>query len=228
MILTLDKYSYPHIDRVTNDDGTRYYTCPESGNPLASVTTILSATADKQFLIDWENRVGKKEADLQRKFGSNLGTLVHAHLEAEILGQDRPIGNSILRKQSKIMADALIEKCFSSIDEVWGIETALYYPGLFAGTTDVVGVHDGEAAIMDHKNTKKMKKKEDIVDYRDQISAYIIAHNEKYGTDIRKGVVFMVARDLKVETHIWRDDEIKRGCESFLNRVEKYLRSGNL
>jgi genome maintenance exonuclease 1 len=221
----VSKFEYPILDRVTNLDGTRFYTCPETKNPLASVTTILSATADKKFLVEWRKRIGDKEADRQSSYGSGLGSLVHENIENHILGIERPRGNAPMRVLSRQMADRIIDECLPHVDEVWGIETPLYYPGLFAGTTDLCGLYRGVPSIMDHKNTKKMKTKEQIIDYRDQLSAYIIAHNARYGTDIKQGVVFMVSRALEVKTHIWNADEIKEGCDSFMDRVEQYLNS---
>ncbi len=121
------------------------------------------------------------------------------------------------------MADKLIETSFDRIDEIWGIESPLYFPELFAGTCDAIGVHDGIPSIMDHKNAKKMRKREDIGDYFVQLAAYAIAHNEKYGTDITRGVIFMVARDLQCQTYIVEGDEFERAKDDFLDRVQKYL-----
>lgn len=217
------KYVYPDLIRTTRDDGVRHYTCPETQTELPSVTTILSHTADKKFLKEWRERVGEKEADRQSKYGSDLGSLMHEHVENHILGRERPRGSAPMRVLSRNMADQIIEKCLPYVDEIWGIETPLYYPGLYAGTTDLVGIYKGRPSVMDHKSAKKMRNRKDIGDYRDQIAAYCIAHDAKYGTEIQQGVVFMAARDLTVETFIWDRAEIEEGKISFLNRVERYL-----
>lgn len=214
-------FTYPEIERVTLESGARYYVCPETSEKLASVTTILSATSDKDF-SEWEARVGKKKADMERKYGTDLGSLVHTHMENHILNEARPGGNNLIRMEATRMADALIEKCLPGVEIVWGIETILYMPGLYAGTTDVVGMYKGKKAIMDFKTAKKLRKREDIKDYRDQLAAYQLCHNEKYGTDIDTGVIFMVSRDLQCETFIYDAAEMKEGCASFLNRVEQY------
>lgn len=223
MMNIVNRFEYPVLERTTRPDGIRHYACPETNLPLPSVTTILSATQDKQFLVEWRKRIGDREADRQSKYGSDLGSLVHESIENHIMGIERPSGSAPMRVLSRNMANQIIEECLPHVDEVWGIETPLYFPGLFAGTSDLVGVYKGRESIMDHKNTKKMKKKEDITDYRDQLCAYIIAHNEKYGTHIDQAVVFMVARSLEVKTHIWDIDEVEQGKKSFLDRVEYYL-----
>lgn len=220
-------FIYPEITRITNPDGTRFYTCPDTNHQLASVTTILSVTQDKQFLVEWRKRIGDREADRQSKYGSDLGSLVHESIENHILGTERPKGNAPMRVLSRNMANQIIEQCLPHVDEVWGIETPLYYPGLYAGTSDLVGVYRGVESIMDHKNTKRMKTKEQIEEYRDQLCAYIIAHNEKYGTKIKQAVVFMVSRELECRTHIWEFAEVEAGCKAFLDRVEFYYNAAN-
>lgn len=215
------KFHYPEIERVTLESGQRYYVCPETDQKLASVTTILSATSDKDFSA-WEARVGKKKADQERKYGTDLGSLVHTHMECHILNEARPGGNNLIRTEATRMADAMIEKCLPGVENVWGIETILYMPGLYAGTTDVVGTYKGQKAIMDFKTAKKLRKRADILDYRDQLAAYMIAHNEKYQTDIDTGVIFMVSRTLECETFIYDVEEMKEGCDSFLNRVQRF------
>lgn len=220
-MLIKKQFVYPELHRMTREDGVRHYVCPDSQKHLPSVTTILSATSDKDFSA-WEARVGKAEADRQRKYGTDLGTLVHTHLECHMLNEERPGGNNLIRVESKRMADVVIERGLPEVEEIWGIETALYMPELYAGTTDVVGLFRGKQSIIDFKTAKKMRKREDIDDYRDQLAAYLMAHNEKYGTQIEQGVVMMVDRELNYESYVYGVEEMQAGCESFLNRVSAY------
>lgn len=216
-------YEYVALERVTNADGTRFYTDPTDGSPLPSVTTILSGTADKSGLKEWEEFVGKKKADLVRLEATNLGTLMHTNIENHILGIPRPGGNHLLRKQAYRMADQIIENGLCHVDEVWGQEVGMYFPGLYAGTTDLVGVHKGEPAIMDHKSAKKMRSRDMIEDYFCQMCAYALAHDEVYGTKIRKGVIFMCARDLEFKEFVVEGNEFDRCMDRFLTRMEAYF-----
>ena len=47
---------------------------------------------------------------------------------------------------------------------------------------------------MDFKQTNKPKKVEWVVDYFLQLTAYAIAHNDVYKTDIKEGHVSMCSR----------------------------------
>jgi genome maintenance exonuclease 1 len=57
-----------------------------------------------------------------------------------------------------------------------------------------VGIHQKDESIIDFKQTNKPKKQEWITDYYLQLVAYALAHNEVYGTNIRKGVVLMCVK----------------------------------
>jgi genome maintenance exonuclease 1 len=92
------------------------------------------------------------------------------------------------------MAAEVILKGLCHVDEFWGTEVPLYYSGLYAGTTDLIGVWKGQPAILDFKQTNKPKKREWIEDYFLQLCAYAEAHNELHGTHINKGVILMCVK----------------------------------
>ena len=206
-LITLNKlYAYDKLDRVTHKNGKRYYVSP-TGDKLSSVTTILGATKNDDGLKKWRAWVGDKKADQIVNEACNLGSLMHEHLENYVAGEPRPGGTNLIRKMAADMADVVIDQGLSNIDEIWGIEEILYYPKLYAGTTDLVGVHNGSAAIMDHKTSNKMKTKAQVQDYYCQGVAYANAHNHLFGTDIKKVVLFMVDRQKVFKEWILEGDE---------------------
>jgi genome maintenance exonuclease 1 len=213
-------YDYSKYERIEDEEGNRLYDTPNG--PLPSVTTLLSATADKTSLLEWKARVGEKKAEQIRDEATGLGTLMHEHLECVIQGIDRPRGSNLVRKLASNMADQIIERGFPRLDEVWGFEEALYYPGLYAGTTDLIGVFDGNPAILDYKTTNKMKTKDKIEDYFCQGAAYALAHNEMFNTNIRQVVIFMVSRDLKYECFTVEGEEFDKYAEMLVARVDQY------
>ena len=109
----------------------------------------------------------------------------------------------------------------------------MYFPSIYAGTTDCVGVHNGVDAIMDFKQSNKPKKVEWIEDYKLQLCAYAEAHNEVYGTKIRKGVVLMAVKpavdemgNLKEEPlyqeFVVEGDDFEHWRQQWWKRVEQY------
>ena len=188
----VEKFAYKKCTQV-NLEGKRVYVTPD-GEKLPSVTTILSKTKDMTALNEWRNRIGHDKANQITKEAAGVGTAMHSNLERFLAGIERMPGNNPVHVKANAMAEQIIINGLSKVNEVWSMEQSLYYPGLYSGTTDLVGVYDGEPAIMDHKQTNKPKKPEWVEDYKLQMVAYMLAHNEVYGTDIRRGVVFMCSR----------------------------------
>lgn len=214
-------YQYQKLSRV-EVNGSRMYDTP-SGK-VASVTTILDSTKDKTHLYEWRKRVGEEQANQISKEAAGLGTLMHTHLENYVLGQERPKGNNMVQEMARTMADTMIKEAFVEIDEVWGIEASLYYPGLYAGTADMIGVHKGQPAIIDHKTSKKPKKKEWVEDYFLQTCAYALAHNEVHGTDIRKCVINIIDRDAKRQSFVVEGTEFDHYCNEWAKRVDQFYK----
>lgn len=214
------RFTYQSLERIENQ-GPRLYETPD-GDRVPSVTTILGATGDKTALLEWRRRVGEEEANRISRESTSLGTLVHKHVENYILGEPRPSGSNLIQTLARSMADKIIEGGLSRVTEVWGMEAPLYYPGLYAGTTDLVGEFEGAPAIMDHKTATKMKKREWVEDYFIQTCAYALAHNALYGTNIRKGVIFMVSRDCEYQTFVIEGADFDHYSHLWSQRVDAY------
>jgi len=220
--MLVEKYAYPTLKRVTAANGTRQYT-GEDNQPVPSVTTILSATGDKTALINWRNRVGDAEANRVSQESAGLGTKVHNALEKYILEEKYDItGNNLISIMAKRMVDSMINEGFTDVDEIWGTEVGLIANGLYAGTSDAIGIHNGQPAIIDFKTSKKLKKSEWIKDYIMQGSAYALAHNEMFQTDIKKIVILMVDRDANHGEYIIEGDEFTEYCGKWASRVTEY------
>ena len=193
----LPKYPYKELSRQTGADGKRLYQTPD-GTRVPSVTTILAATQPeekKQALNNWRKAVGVDRAKAITTDAANRGTRMHKYLEDYIRNEElSPRGSNPFSFASHAMANTIIEDGLKNINEVWGIEAALYYPGIYAGTTDGCGLHLTEAAIFDYKQTNKEKKLEYVTDYFLQLAAYAEAHNKMFDTDIKKGVVMMAVK----------------------------------
>jgi genome maintenance exonuclease 1 len=206
-----------------NDPVTRkrVYLTPD-GEKTPSVTTILGATKDQTHLIEWRKRVGEENAAQITKEASGVGTAMHNNLERFIAGLERQPGNNLVHVQANKMANVIIEQGLKDVNEVWAMEQSLYFPGLYSGTTDLVAVYKGNPSVCDYKQTNKPKKAEWVEDYFLQLMAYILAHNEVYGTDIREGHVFMCSRDLQYQQFDLTPDNFNKYQDMWLAKVEDY------
>ena len=191
------QFNYESLSR-TNEDGKRLYLTPD-GRKLPSVTTILDKTKpqeSRQALNEWRKRVGHDRAQQITTEAANRGTRMHTYLEHYVkTGEMPPAGTNPYAWASHEMARSVIEQGLKGkVTEFWGVEIPLYFPNLYAGTTDGCGIHLGEESILDYKQTNKPKKEEWIDDYKLQLVAYALAHNEVYSTKIRKGVILMCVK----------------------------------
>ncbi len=220
------KFNYKKLNRI--DGASRLYETPD-GSRVPSVTTILDKTKSeekRQALANWRKRVGEEKAREITTEAAGRGTRMHKWLENYVLtGNTGEPGSNPYSIQSHQMAHTIISQGLVNCDETWGTEVQLYFPGLYAGTTDLVGIHAGAEAIMDHKQTNKPKRREWIEDYFIQTAAYAMAHNEVWGTNIRKGVIFMCSADNIYQEFIIEGSEFDRYTELWLQRVEQYYQS---
>jgi len=222
----VEKFQYKPCKQI-NDPVTkkRVYLTPD-GESLPSVTTILSATKDMTALNEWKKRVGEEKARQITTEAAGVGTAMHANLERFIAGLQRQPGNNPVHVQANKMADVIIDKGLRDVNEVWAMEQSLYFPGLYSGTTDLVAVYKDNPSVCDYKQTNKPKKEEWVEDYKMQLVAYILAHNEVYGTDIREGHVFMCSRNCEYQQFdLWPSD-FNKYQDLWLAKVEEYYNLG--
>ena len=215
----IKKYDYSALKR--EDGEYRLYLTPD-GESLPSVTTILSKTKDKSFLKKWRNRVGEKEAEKIMRESAQIGTALHLYIERLVNKQ----GYKDLTKIGQIaqkMAKVIIKEGLKDITDVWGSEVHLYYPGKYAGTADMVALYQGRPAIIDFKQANRPKKREWVQDYLMQLSAYAMAHNKLFNTEIDQGVIFMCSRDLTFQKFELKGDNFIRAGETFMKALDKYL-----
>ena len=215
------RFTYPPSTR-SLVMGRRHY---EIGtDKLPSVTTILSQTQSeekKKSLANWQARMGQQNADRIRDISAMRGTAMHTYLEGYINNTPH-LDLTAVGKEAGRMANIVIESGLGDLEEVWGSEVTLYYPGLYAGQTDVVGVYAGRPAIIDFKQTNKPKQREWIDDYFTQLAAYAMAHNHVYGTEIQSGIILMCSKDGFFQKFEVSDKEFQGYMHTFLKKVDQY------
>ena len=223
MIKKLDKYDYGKYARI-DDQGPRTYDV--DGNRLPSVTTVLGATKDKSFLYKWQARVGKEEAERIKTTSASRGTSMHKYLENYVLGKGYE-DMTEMGQLAKSMAQKVIDTGLAPVDGYFGSEVTLYYPGLYAGSTDLVGLHNGQESIIDFKQSNRPKRVDWIEDYFMQIAAYAMAHDYVHGSNIQQGVIMICTPDLYYQEFKVEGLQLRSWKHKFLKKLDEYFELKN-
>ena len=212
------KYTYVRGSSTT-DQGSRTYDF--DGKKLPSVTTILGKTKDQAFLDRWKAKVGYEEAERIKNHASKRGTSMHKFLEKHISGTGYDDLTEI-GVQAKPMAQKIIDTGLKPITEYYGSEVTLHYPGLYAGSTDLVCFHNNKETIVDFKQSNRPKKIEWIKDYYLQIAAYAMAHDCMYHSNIEQGIIMICTPDLYYQEFKFDGAEMREYRHKFLERLNQY------
>ena len=214
-------YDYPRCVRCLVEGKRKYEV---AGERLPSVTTILKNTESedkKESLARWKAKVGEVEAERVKNVAATRGTAMHTYLEHYVKG-----GNVLdltdVGREASGMGETIIEKGFPDLEEVWGVECTLHYPGLYAGQTDLCGIYQGRESIIDFKQSNKPKKAEWIDDYKLQLVAYAMAHDQVYGTRIEQGVILMCTPDNFFQRFLVNGSEFREWKWEWLKKIDQY------
>lgn len=217
------KFTYQKIKQVNTDKG-RYYETP-SGN-FSSVTTILSATSDDDWLTNWKNAVGEEQAEKIVSEAVKIGSRMHELIESHLLEVEPPPPQDksfYMKTLTKGMAKTIITNGIKNVDEIWGVEAPLYHPiDRYSGTSDLIGVYKGKPSIIDYKSTNSRKSESMVFDYYCQGSAYASAHNHLFDTDIRQIVILMASRDFHFTEYVVEGNEFDKYMSEWKRRVDMF------
>ena len=213
-----NKYNYVRGTRSTAQ-GSRTYEV--GGFNLPSVTTVLNRTKDQSFLTKWKDRVGHDEAQRIFNLSSKRGTAMHKFLEKHIEGTGYEDLTDI-GVEAKPMAQKIINVGLTPISEYYGSEVTLYYPGLYAGTTDLVCRHNDLETIADFKQSNRPKEEAWIEDYYLQIAAYAMAHDYIHGSNIEQGIIMVCTPDLYYQEFKFSGLILRDWKHKFLKRLDAY------
>ena len=216
------QFEYPTSIRSMINDQRHYDIGQEK---LPSVTTILQATQSdekKQILANWKQKVGENKAEEIKNTAANRGTIMHRIIEGYITGEGHA-DLSFMGQAAGIMAQTIFKQGLKgSKDEIWGSEVTLYYPGLYAGATDLAGIYEGREAIIDFKQSNRPKRREWVEDYFTQLAAYAMAHNYVYGKKIQSGVILMCTPNNYFQKFVVKDKEFQQYMWKWVRRVDLF------
>lgn len=226
------KYNYPKLTATTFPTGGRVYNTP-NGHQVPSVTTILSILP-KDGLVEWRNRIGDEEADRIVDEACEIGTNMHDRLEGYVSnylqGRKNEPPETDEDKLAFLMAENMKRYGLPDLDEVWGIEEALYCEDLYAGRTDLIGVYNGKSAVIDYKSSRSWKRPEWVESYRMQIAAYNFCHKAMFGEGLESGVILISVRPSSnpyskqktLQRFLLNKSELDRYEDKWLTLVERY------
>ena len=215
-----EKYNYTHGSR-TEVHGSRVYDI--LGVKLPSVTSILAKTKDQSYITRWKEKVGEQEAERIKNYSSKRGTSMHKFLEKHISGTGYEDLTEI-GVQAKPMAKKIIEIGFTPITEYYGNEVTLYYLGLYAGATDLVCRHNDLETIVDFKQANRPKQKDWIEDYFLQVSAYAMAHDYLFKSEIKQAIIMVCTPDLYYQEFKIQGTELRDWKHKWLKRLDQYYK----
>lgn len=198
-----------------------------------SPSRIFNMTEDQSGLEKWRQRVGEKEADRIVEESKRIGTSLHTYIENSVMkfcnikhlnGLPLPNPEAHEPHQDLVtkMGDVILEKGLNKkLEEVWGLEANIHYENIYRGIIDMVGIYEGKQTIIDFKTKKKIPERKYQERYFKQLTAYAVAHNWRCETNIRKGVLLFVDRDLNFERYTIEGKEFEFYKKLFFRDVDK-------
>lgn len=207
----------PQLERETID-GVRYYKVPDEDEILRLVSiTSVTSHFNKEIFVKWRKKVGEEEAEKITKAATSRGTDMHTLIENYLYNRDLPSVQPLsdfLFKISKIQ--------LNKINNIHCLEGPLYSKQLgVAGTTDCIGEHDGELAVIDFKTSKKPKPREWIENYFVQAMFYGMAYYEMTGTPIKKLVIIMACEN--GECVVYEERDLKKYMKLVVQYIKKFV-----
>lgn len=202
--------------KVEETDGRRHYISP-NGLKLPSVTTVLGHFG-KQKILEWKNRIGHEEAQKISTRASIRGTKFHSMME-KYLANEQNIFENVMPDMKQSFLD--VKKEIDKIDNIHYIESMLYSEVIgIAGRTDVIGEYEYVPSIIDFKTSTRHKRREWILNYFEQGTAYSLMYEEMTGIQINQ-IVVIVSVDGADGPQVFieeRNDHI----DSLMNKVKSY------
>lgn len=185
---------------------------PLKVNYIHQSQQFLASSPKLQYRLG-ENALEKKRQIKFREKASRRGTSLHSVCESYIKNEE---GFLDTKTYNIIELFKTIEPFFERIDNVHGVELALYSDHFgVAGRTDLIAEFDGVLSVIDYKTSNRTKKKEWCESYFAQGAFYGVAYEELTKIPVPQVVIIMAvdneAPQLFVEK---RDDWIDKIWEA--------------
>lgn len=205
------------------DRGKQYFV-DESGDRVPSVTTILNVTksqADRDALANWKQRVGVAEASQITKTASSRGTQTHKHIQRYLLGEEKPIPDTVLPYWNSI------EPVLQDIHDIRLVEGSVFHRDLrYAGKVDCVASYRGIPCVCEWKTADKPKNTVDrLYDYPLQLTAYMGGVNQSYqdyDIKIESALLVVALPEMPAEVFWFEPEAMMNYWQKWQKRVTEY------
>lgn len=192
----------------SQNGGRRMYT-DKNGNQYPSITTIISATmpADKRkSLQDWEDRIGKKEAQRIRTESTIRGTALHELIECYLKDVNFKEEYHNAAPKVKFLFEQVYPE-LQNIEEIYALEDVLYSSKVkVAGRVDLVGKYKAKRSVVDFKSSTNQKEDWMILDYYIQETAYGLMYGEHYPKNRIEQIVTIIATETDTKATVFIKD----------------------
>lgn len=213
---TFIDYGIPKIKRIDGLPQGRLYETP-SGDRYPSVTTVVGSIGDKSYLTEWRAKVGDSVADQITKAASDRGTLIHDRCEKFLQGL--PVEFTMFQHIEKEMFGYLLP-VLKSIEEIHALETTLWSDKIkVAGTVDLIAKHKGVLKVIDWKNSRRYKSKEEIPGYFAQMAVYAYMFYERTGVIIPTIMVVITVEDYGLVVY---EEDVRDHLPIFINARKEF------
>jgi ATP-dependent exoDNAse (exonuclease V) beta subunit len=207
------------IKQINTETGRRYTT--PGGNSYPSITTVLSHSTDKTFLIEWRKKVGEEEANRIVKKSSSRGIKLHKVCEKYLLNELNDFKIKTMMPDIKDFFLQLKPHIDSNVGDVYGLEQPLYSDRLrISGTTDCIAEWNGKLSIIDYKNAQRIKEEEHIQNYFIQCSAYAEMFEDLTKRPIEQIVVAIANDDGKPQIFVREKHKYISNLNSMIERYQ--------
>lgn len=140
-----------------------------------SVTTVLGAMSDTEWLDNWKQEIGEERANEITHNACLRGSSMHHLIENHLLNKEldkQEVGYWFYR-QLLIYVNKI---------EYYAVEIPLWSDKLkIAGRADCIGLYENELSIIDFKTSRKSKHAKDIENYFLQCTIYALMLYELVG-----------------------------------------------
>jgi PD-(D/E)XK nuclease superfamily len=184
-------HSLPELECITTSSGRHYIT--PVGLRYPSITHVLSVL-NSEAIAEWRKRIGLDEATQIAAKAADRGTSLHACIEDYLKNQEITFPTD-KKSHVKIMFHRM-KSVLADIDNVVAQEVPLYSDTLkIAGRCDLIADYNNIPSVIDFKGSTKAKKREWILGYFIQATAYSLMFEERTGICNEQIVIMLSGED---------------------------------